>query len=224
MKQRARRRYLPSLSTLLILVGVALMLVGTYTAFQYRPRPLTAAEQAALEEGEVRAAASVAPALLPAPGAADLSEKGEITSLDDAASASAAPSEPVAPAPAPALPGGDDEPVVVRRPAAPPTSTPPKPTPLPVATSIPAIHAPDRIAASVELETTVRAEDGRVVFENREQRSSTDLQGKSGGYGYAVRFPLTEFAPGLYVIRVQGRTLAGGADSPVAKDVLIRVR
>ena len=85
-------------------------------------------------------------------------------------------------------------------------------------------NAPTAPPHTIELATTVRAEDGRVVFENREQRSSTDLQGKSGGYGYAVRFPLTEFAPGLYVIHVEGRTLAGGADAPIGRDVLIRVR
>ena len=78
-------------------------------------------------------------------------------------------------------------------------------------------------AHSVELATTVRAEDGRVVFQNREQRSSTDLQGTSGGYGYQVRFPLSEFTPGTYVINVQGRSLAG-ADTPIGRDVLIRVR
>ena len=58
-------------------------------------------------------------------------------------------------------------------------------------------NAPNAPPHTVELATTVRAEDGRVVFENREQRSSTDLQGKSGGYGYAVRFPLAEFAAGV---------------------------
>ncbi|MBI4886500.1 MAG: VWA domain-containing protein [Acidobacteria bacterium] len=78
---------------------------------------------------------------------------------------------------------------------------------------------------AVDLSTTVRAEDGRVVFENREERASADLQGKSGGYGYAVRFPLTDFAPGAYVIRVEGRSRAAGADIPAAgRDVLIRVR
>jgi len=61
------------------------------------------------------------------------------------------------------------------------------------------------------------------VFQNREQRSSTDLQGSSGGYGYQVRFPLGEFVPGTYVINVQGRSLAG-ADTPIGRDVLIRVR
>ena len=85
-------------------------------------------------------------------------------------------------------------------------------------------NTPNAPPHTVELETTVRAEDGRVAFENREQRSSTDLQGKGGGYGYAVRFSLADFAPGLYVIRVQGRTLAGGADAPVGRDVLIRIR
>jgi VWFA-related protein len=85
-------------------------------------------------------------------------------------------------------------------------------------------NAPGATPHNLDLSTTVRAEDGRVVFENREQRSSTDLQGKSGGYGYAVRFPLTEFAPGTYVIRLEGRSRAGGAEMPVGRDVLIRVR
>jgi hypothetical protein len=85
-------------------------------------------------------------------------------------------------------------------------------------------NAPGTTPHNLDLSTTVRAEDGRVLFENREQRSSTDLQGKSGGYGYAVRFPLNEFAPGIYVIRVEGRSRAAGAEMPVGRDVLIRVR
>lgn len=183
MKQRAKRRYLPSLSTLLILVGVALMVVGTYTAFQYRPRPLTAAEQAALEEGEARAAASIAPALLPAPGAADLSEKGEITSLDNIVSVSVAPSHSGAPAPAPALPGGDDEPVVVRRPSASPTTTPPKPTPLPVATSIPATRAPDRIAApTIGLDSKVVEVGWKTVKQGSQWFSEWDTADYAVGY------------------------------------------
>ena len=76
---------------------------------------------------------------------------------------------------------------------------------------------------TIQLATTVRAEDGRVVFENREQRSSTDLQGaRSGGYGYGIRVPLSDFAPGAYVIRVEGRP-QGGATA-TGREVLIRVR
>ena len=85
-----------------------------------------------------------------------------------------------------------------------------------------AVNAPPH---AIDLSATIRAEDGRVVFENREERSSTDLQGKAGGYGYALRIPLTEFAPGTYVLRVEGRSrrTAEGV-SPAAHEVLIRVR
>jgi len=75
---------------------------------------------------------------------------------------------------------------------------------------------------SIELATTVRADDGRVVFENREQRSSADLQGGTGGYGYSVRLPLADLAPGTYVVRLEGR--AQGVNNPTGRDVLIRVR
>lgn len=149
MTRSGWQKRIPSLSTILILIGVALMVVGTYTTFQYRPRPLTAAEQSALQAGEAtyaEAAASIAPALLPAPGAADLSEKGDITSLDaDVPASVAAPgdADPLAP---PALPGPEDDSGIARRPAA--TATPTaSPTPRPVSTSIPALKVPDRIAA-----------------------------------------------------------------------------
>ncbi|OFW51726.1 MAG: hypothetical protein A3G77_12665 [Acidobacteria bacterium RIFCSPLOWO2_12_FULL_68_19] len=83
-------------------------------------------------------------------------------------------------------------------------------------------NLPNATPHTIELATTVRAEDGRVVFENREQRSSADLQGKPGGYGYTVRMPLTEFAPGTYVVRMEGRSSA--ANATAGREVLIRVR
>ena len=153
---------LPSLSTLLIIVGVICMALGTLAAFQYRPRPLTQAEQAALREGERLASEpsdSQAPVFLPSPGIVKSEEHGEITSLDvDAAPASqpaasaSAESEAVAvgpqdnpAAPAPARPGPDDESGIARRQVEPtPTDAP---TPLPVATSIPSVNPPTRIAA-----------------------------------------------------------------------------
>ncbi|OFW02494.1 MAG: hypothetical protein A3I61_15820 [Acidobacteria bacterium RIFCSPLOWO2_02_FULL_68_18] len=83
-------------------------------------------------------------------------------------------------------------------------------------------NLPNATPHTIELATTVRAEDGRVVFENREQRSSADRQGKPGGYGYTVRMPLTEFAPGTYVVRMEGRSSA--ANATAGREVLIRVR
>jgi VWFA-related protein len=76
----------------------------------------------------------------------------------------------------------------------------------------------------VEMTTTVRATDGRVVFQNREERSSADLQGASGGYGYGHQIPLRDIAPGSYVIRVEGRSRADGAGQATGREVLVRVR
>lgn len=76
----------------------------------------------------------------------------------------------------------------------------------------------------IDVETTVRAEDGRVVFQAKEERRSTELQGGRGGYGVSVVIPLREFEPGLYVIHVEGRTRGASADGGVGRDVQIRVR
>jgi VWFA-related protein len=87
---------------------------------------------------------------------------------------------------------------------------------------------------TVDIATEVRAEGGRVVFSSSEARSSTELQGSlpavagrakaGGGFGYTVQIPLKDFAPGLYVVHVQGRSLAGKGDTGVGRDVQIRVR
>lgn len=58
----------------------------------------------------------------------------------------------------------------------------------------------------VEIATTVRASDGRVVFKAEENRSSEELQGRRGGYGHSVQIPLRDWAPGLYVLRVEARS------------------
>ena len=76
----------------------------------------------------------------------------------------------------------------------------------------------------VDIATTVRAADGRIVFEHREERSSTDLQGASGGYGYGPQIPLGDIAPGTYVIRIEGRSRAGSANAAISRDVLIRIQ
>jgi hypothetical protein len=69
----------------------------------------------------------------------------------------------------------------------------------------------------------VRAEGGQAVFRNSETRSSTDLQGGRGGYGYTAQIPLKDFAPGLYVVHVEGRRRDGNIPA-VTREVQIRVR
>jgi VWFA-related protein len=78
-------------------------------------------------------------------------------------------------------------------------------------------------AHMIDIRTELRAEGGQVVRNTSEQRSSTELQGSSGGYGLTARIPLTDVAPGLYVLHVAAQSLAG--DRPqVSRDIQIRIR
>ena len=74
----------------------------------------------------------------------------------------------------------------------------------------------------VDIGSEVRAEGGQVVFRNSETRSSTDLQGGRGGYGYTAQIPLKDFAPGLYVLHVEGKRR--DSNLSVARDVQVRIR
>ena len=71
--------------------------------------------------------------------------------------------------------------------------------------------------------TTVRAEDGHTVFSTHEERSSTELQGGRGGYGYSPQIPLKDLAPGNYVIHVEGKTRTSN-DAGIGRDIQIKVR
>ena len=100
-------------------------------------------------------------------------------------------------------------------PPAPPL-TPPATPAAPAATSTTVMSAEERGDGQEKLSQRQRIAKAKP--------SVVRLQGKSGGYGYGVRFPLNDLAPGTYVIRVQGRNLATAPEAPLARDVLIRVR
>jgi VWFA-related protein len=63
----------------------------------------------------------------------------------------------------------------------------------------------------VDIVTTIQSDDGRVIFKSEEERASSELQGAKGGYGYVVRVPLTDVAPGPYVLNVQAKSRLGNA-------------
>ena len=74
----------------------------------------------------------------------------------------------------------------------------------------------------VDIEATLKAEGGQTVFQTREEHDSSELAGGPGGYGFSARIPLKDVAPGLYVLRVQGRSRAG--DQPeAARETILRV-
>jgi VWFA-related protein len=75
----------------------------------------------------------------------------------------------------------------------------------------------------VDITTNVLTDDGRVVFTASDTRSSDELDGKPGGYGYSARVPLKDLAPGLYVLKVEARTRLGNTE-PISRQVQFRIR
>ena len=62
---------------------------------------------------------------------------------------------------------------------------------------------------TVDITTTLTADEGRVVFKNAEERSTADLAGKRGGFGYGSTLSLKDYAPGLYVLKIEARSRLG---------------
>jgi hypothetical protein len=67
-------------------------------------------------------------------------------------------------------------------------------------------------AHRVDITTTIQTDDGLVLFKAEDERNSSELQGSKGGYGYALRIPLNEIAPGAYVLHLQARSSLGNAE------------
>ena len=82
----------------------------------------------------------------------------------------------------------------------------------------------DNIKAThkVDIVATVKAEGGQSVFETREEHDSSELAGSAGGYGFQTRVPLSKFAPGLYVLRVEATARIGDRNT-VSRETVFRV-
>jgi VWFA-related protein len=78
-------------------------------------------------------------------------------------------------------------------------------------------------AHKVNITTTLLTDAGTSVFNRADERSSSELRGRTGGYGYSVRVPLKGLAPGLYVLRVEARSTLG-KEAQASREVVVRVR
>jgi VWFA-related protein len=67
----------------------------------------------------------------------------------------------------------------------------------------------------VDITATVTTDEGKVMFKNEETRDSTDLGGKSGGYGYTTSIPMKDLPPAKYVLKVSAKTRLG--NTPAAE-------
>lgn len=74
----------------------------------------------------------------------------------------------------------------------------------------------------VDILTSLLGEDGRQVFKTEDERSSSELQGPRGGYGYTTQIPLREVAPGRYILRVEAHSRLR-SEAPVSRETEIRV-
>jgi len=74
----------------------------------------------------------------------------------------------------------------------------------------------------VDITMTLRSDEGRVVFKNEEERSTADLAGKPGGFGFSTTLSLADFDPGLYVLRVEARSRLG-TDVMASREVQITI-
>ena len=74
----------------------------------------------------------------------------------------------------------------------------------------------------VDIVTSVLTDEGKPVFKVEDTRDSSDLGGAKGGYGYATRVPLSDLAPGLYVLNVDAKSRLGN-DNVANRQVQFRV-
>ena len=79
--------------------------------------------------------------------------------------------------------------------------------------------APHRVLMTA----TVLTDEGKTAFTTSDERRSEELQGASGGYGYAVQIPLAGIAPGRYVLRVDAKATTGN-EPAVRREVEFRVK
>ncbi len=75
----------------------------------------------------------------------------------------------------------------------------------------------------VSIASSIITDDGREMFAAADERSSDELQGKKGGYGYTRELPLGDLAPGRYVLRVAAKSLAGNGGT-ATREVEFRIR
>jgi hypothetical protein len=80
-------------------------------------------------------------------------------------------------------------------------------------------RTPHRVA----IKASVLADDGTVVYTAGDERSSAELQGQKGGYGYTATIDTKALAPGRYVLRVEAQTLLANGPS-VKRELEFRIR
>ena len=85
------------------------------------------------------------------------------------------------------------------------------------------VHDNQAAPHRVSIASSILADDGRELFAAADERSSDELQGKKGGYGYTRELPLGELSPGRYVLRLTARSLLAN-NAATTREVEFRIR
>ncbi len=74
-----------------------------------------------------------------------------------------------------------------------------------------------------DVTTVVRADDGRVVFNHSVERSTDELHGTPGGFGFTERIPVQNWTPGLYVLQIDAKSRLNDI-APASRVIQFEVR
>ena len=74
----------------------------------------------------------------------------------------------------------------------------------------------------MDIVSTITSDTGQVVFKTDEERDSSDLGGKRGGYGYMTKIPMKDLPPGAYVLKVEAKSRLG-AGATTAREIRFAV-
>jgi len=75
----------------------------------------------------------------------------------------------------------------------------------------------------IDVTTTVKADDGRVVFNHSAERSTDELHGTPGGFGFTTRIPIQNWTPGLYVLQIEAKSRLSDI-APASRVIQFEVR
>jgi VWFA-related protein len=78
------------------------------------------------------------------------------------------------------------------------------------------------IPHDIDIVTTIVGEDGQERYRHEDKRSTGELQGADGGFGYLLKVPLASVPPGSYMLRVEARSRLD-IDHPAARETMLRV-
>jgi hypothetical protein len=75
----------------------------------------------------------------------------------------------------------------------------------------------------IDIITTIVGEDGKEAYRHEDRRTSAEVQGMQGAFGYLLNVRLADMTPGAYLLRVEARSRLD-VDRAVARETTFKIR